>query len=103
VAAVDLSIRIFDLKTHGLKQKLFGHNKPVEALAFHPHNWLLASASRDGTVGLWSIQTGIGHGQLQASHQALSCLAFNPKGDTLVAGGLDKVLRVWSLRLPKRG
>jgi WD40 repeat protein len=94
-------VRVFDMHTFRLKQKLFGHTKPVEAMAFHPHNWLLASASRDGTVGLWSIKTGIGHGQLQASHQALSCVAFNPKGDMLAAGGLDKVLRVWELGLPR--
>ncbi|MCH7548476.1 MAG: hypothetical protein IH969_02895 [Candidatus Krumholzibacteriota bacterium] len=37
---------------------------------------------------------------LHASHQALSCVAFSPRGDQLAAGGLDKVLRVWSLELP---
>lgn len=100
VAAVDLSIRVFDLRTGNLVKKFFGHTKPVEALTFHPHSWLLGSASRDGTLGLWNIDKGIGHGQIQASHQALACVAFDPRGRTLVAGGLDKVLRVWALSVP---
>jgi WD40 repeat protein len=60
VAGVDLSIRVFNLDTGQLIKMLYGHERPIEALAFHPNGWLFASASRDGTIGLWNAAKGIG-------------------------------------------
>lgn len=31
------------------------HRKGVTALAFQPHNQCLVSASRDGTIAIWSV------------------------------------------------
>ncbi len=101
VAAVDLSIRVFRLRDFVLQKTFFGHQKPIEGLAFHPRNWLLGSASRDGSVGLWNVKHGIGHGRIEASHHPISCLGFHPDGRQMVAGGLDKVLRVWDLSMPR--
>lgn len=101
VGAVDLSIRVFDLRTMELRHTFFGHTKPIESLAFHPRSWLMGSCSRDGTVGLWNVKFGIGHGRIEVSHQPLAALAFSGEGNLLVTGGLDKVLRVWQLVQPK--
>lgn len=101
VAAVDLSIRVFRLRDFVLKKTFFGHQKPIEGLAFHPRSWLLGSASRDGSVGLWNVKHGIGHGRIEASHHPISCIGFHPNGRQMVAGGLDKVLRVWDLSMPR--
>lgn len=97
VAAVDLSIRVFSIKDEDLVVTFHGHTKPVESLSFHPRGWLLASASRDGTVGLWNIERGLGHGQIEASHQPLLTVGFHPSGRLLASAGLDKVVRVWSM------
>ncbi|MBA4291911.1 hypothetical protein C0431_02980 [bacterium] len=97
IAAVDLSIRIFKLSDLSLIKTFYGHSRPIEAMAFHPRSWLLGTASRDGGVGLWDVRRGIGHGQIEASHQPISCIAFSPHGKYLAAGGLDKILRVWRL------
>ncbi|MBS1713406.1 MAG: DnaJ domain-containing protein [Armatimonadetes bacterium] len=101
VAAVDLSIRVFDVASKKLRKTFFGHQRPIEAMAFHPRSWLLASTSRDGSFGLWNVVHGIGHGRIEASLQPLSCLAFSPSGTEMATGGLDKVLRVWRLGMPK--
>ena len=101
VAAVDFSIRVFHLNQMRLRKTFFGHERPIESMAFHPQSWLLASASRDGSLGLWNVVHGIGHGRVEASVQPLSCLAFSPNGTELATGGLDKVLRVWRLGMPK--
>ncbi len=100
VAAVDFSIRVFHLGQMRLRKTFFGHQKPIEALAFHPRSWLLGSVSRDGSLGLWNVLHGIGHGRIETSVQPLSCIAFNPNGSELVTGGLDKVLRTWRLGMP---
>lgn len=101
VAAVDFSIRVFDVAQQRLRKTFFGHQRPIEALAFHPRSWLLASASRDGSMGLWNVVHGIGHGRIEASLQALNIVAFSPNGEEMATGGLDKVLRVWRLGMPK--
>jgi WD40 repeat protein len=67
VAAVDLSIRVFRLSDGQLEKVMFGHHKPIESLAFHPNGWLIASASRDGIIGLWNAAKGLGQTQIQAS------------------------------------
>lgn len=101
-AAVDLSIRVFDLRDMSLRHTFFGHDKPIECLAFHPRSWLMGSCSRDGRIGLWNIKFGIGHGQIEASHQPVASIAFSGEGNLLASGGLDKVLRVWKLTQPRR-
>lgn len=101
VAAVDFSIRVFDLQQRRLRKTFFGHQRPIESLAFHPRSWLLASASRDGSLGLWNVVHGIGHGRIEASLQALNVITFSPNGTEMATGGLDKVLRVWRLGMPK--
>lgn len=98
VAAVDLSIRIFRLDDLTLVKTFFGHEKPIEQIAFHPSNVLLGSVSRDGVVGLWNVIQGRGHAKIEASAQPLSTIAFSNDGTKLAAGGLDKILRVWEMQ-----
>lgn len=100
VAGVDLSLRVFRTSDMALRKTFYGHTRPMESLAFHPYCGLLASGSRDGTVGLWNVRQGVGHGRIEASHQAISCVAFSGGGGYLASGGLDKVLRVWRLGEP---
>ncbi len=96
-AAADLSIRVFDLSSGDLVKLLYGHEKPVECLAFHPNGWLFASAARDGVVGLWIASEGLGSVRIAASHRPVLSVAFSPDGEHLIAGGLDKTLREWSI------
>ena len=97
-ASVDLSIRVFDLANNGeLVKMMFGHTKVIEALAFHPNSWLFASASRDGSVGLWNAAKGIGNVRIEASARPLSTVAFSFDGTRLAAGGQDKLVRIWTV------
>jgi WD40 repeat protein len=88
---------VFHLKDMSLRKTFFGHERPIECLAFHPRSWLLASGSRDGGVGLWNVVQGIGHGRIEASHQPVNTVCFSPDGRTMVTGGLDKLVRIWRL------
>jgi WD40 repeat protein len=76
---------------------VYGHTKPVESLAFHPNNWLFASASRDGSVGLWNAGKGIGNVRVDVSNRPVSAVAFSPDGLKLAAAGQDKLVRVWDV------
>ncbi|NQV09975.1 MAG: hypothetical protein HQ527_02220 [Cyanobacteria bacterium] len=73
----------------------------VQALAFAPGSSLLATASADGSVGLWD-----GRGRLQQSldgeGQGFQTLAWRPDGRYLAAGGEQGRWWLWPVALPAR-
>jgi WD40 repeat protein len=71
------------------------HNGIVQAIAFQPDSFLLASASQDGRICLWQHAkrpTQI----LEGATTGVSCLAWHPQGNLLAAGGHQGELLVWS-------
>ncbi len=73
------------------------HAVHVEALVITPDSKLLASASRDSTVKLWSLPEGRLVATLRGHTSKVYALAVSPNGDRLYSGGLDNAIRIWSL------
>ncbi|MBE9048741.1 hypothetical protein IQ255_30925 [Pleurocapsales cyanobacterium LEGE 10410] len=71
------------------------HNSKIQALLFHPHSLLLASAADDGWLGLWTKAKQVGH-ILEGARNGFSCLAWSQDGRQLAAGGQDGELIIWS-------
>ena len=71
------------------------HNSKIQALLFHPHSLLLASAADDGWLGLWTKAKQVGQ-ILEGARNGFSCLAWSKDGQQLAAGGQDGELIVWS-------
>lgn len=74
---------------------LEGHEEVATAIAFQPNTFLLASASADGRICLWQsaeelVQT------LGGVSQGFSCIAWQPQGKLLAAGGDNGELLVLS-------
>jgi WD40 repeat protein len=76
-----------------------GNSAPVCSLAFSPNGKLLASASADGNVRLWSVEDGDGTCLVNLSKRhaygAVS-VVFSPDGQTLASGGSDGTVRFWN-------
>jgi len=53
----NLLLQIWDLRAGKLMSELCDHAGPVHDVEFHPHEFLLASASKDRTVKFWDLET----------------------------------------------
>jgi len=82
-------------------EPLLWHQQRVTALGFAPGRRLLATASADGSVGLWD-----GRGRLlqalEGEGQGFQALAWRPDGRHLAAGGDQGRWWLWPVTLPGR-
>ncbi len=71
------------------------HDAKVEAVAFQPGSLTLATAAADGWVGIWPAAQALGQ-TLDGALQGFTCLAWQPQGTLLAAGGQGGELRIWA-------
>ncbi|CAK0746959.1 hypothetical protein CCP3SC15_1470009 [Gammaproteobacteria bacterium] len=79
-----------------------GHTRAVQAVAFSPDGRHLATASYDGQVGVFDVDSG--QGRLFPAHEGkVGSIAFNRQGDRLLSAGIeDRRLRLWDWLDPNR-
>ena len=78
-----------------------GHWDEVNSVAFHPDGHTLASASRDYTIKLWNIKTGVVLKTLKGHRTGVNSVAFHPDGHTIAsASGSwradDNTIKLWN-------
>ena len=73
------------------------HQEPVQLVTFAPDGKRLATASWDGTVGIWDAVTGRRILSLQPGrvNQRISAVAFSPSGALLATAGVEGFAQVW--------
>jgi WD40 repeat protein len=74
------------------------HTDIAMALAFSPDERLLVSASLDGSLKLWDVESGArlwSHWQTKT----IICLAFSPDGDLLASSGFEANVLLWDPQL----
>jgi len=65
---------------------LWGHKKPITALAFSPDAKLLVSGSKDTTVRLWNVEGGARSRTMSDPHTwCLVAACFSPDAHTVVS------------------
>jgi len=77
---------------------LRAHPSAVNAILWHPDGRLLATASRDTTVGLFDPRTLARVGTLEGHSDRVICLDLFPDGSRLATGGREGEIRIWDLR-----
>ena len=87
---------------YGVKEhRLEGHSASVNSVAFSPDGKTLASASRDGTIKVWNLQSQKSIATLADHSQWVNSVAFSPDGKTLASASYDNTIKVWNLQSQK--
>jgi WD40 repeat protein len=76
--------------------RLVGHQGAVKGVAFSPNGQMIASASGDKTVKLWS-QTGKLLKTITGHNSLVWDVAFSHDNHTIVSGSMDGTVKLWNL------
>jgi len=93
-AGADAHIAIWTIGQQQPDRVFDGHTAPVAGLAVSPDGLLLASASWDHSVRLWSLSGGAPR-VLDGNTQNVNGVAFSPDGKNVLSAGYDATLRIW--------
>eukprot|EP00192_Tetraselmis_astigmatica_P000735 CAMPEP_0117653646 /NCGR_PEP_ID=MMETSP0804-20121206/3308_1 /TAXON_ID=1074897 /ORGANISM="Tetraselmis astigmatica, Strain CCMP880" /LENGTH=1168 /DNA_ID=CAMNT_0005459847 /DNA_START=42 /DNA_END=3548 /DNA_ORIENTATION=- len=95
-------VHLFPMLPDGLLREsmtLEGHAKEITSVAWSPSEQLLASASGDHTVRVWSFPHEDGHPQnVLANHtDVVTYVAWSSSGQQLASACQDGIVRVWNV------
>lgn len=108
----DQTVRVWVVSTKECKLELREHDHVVECVAWAPEGVntalggdnsggssgpFLASGSRDKTIKLWDVSTGLSLFTLIGHDNWVRGVKFHPGGKYLLSTSDDKTLRVWDL------
>jgi WD40 repeat protein len=86
---------LWDVAKRSVVKTLEGHTKEISGVSASPDGKHAASASFDGTIRIWELQTG--QCRVIAGHEgSVHCIGYSPDGKRLLSGGHDKVVRLWN-------
>ncbi len=79
----------------GTIEHVMRHGGFVETVRFRPDGKQLATASEDGTAGLWNAETGALDAQLRSGSNVVFMASYDPTGRFVVTAGDDRTAAIW--------
>jgi WD40 repeat protein len=93
--SVDKTIRLWDLKSGGLRTVLRGHYEGVNEVAWAPDGSWLISCSFDQTIRVWELNTGRTVRELRGHSGDVTSISVSPDGEILASGSVDSTVCFW--------
>jgi WD40 repeat protein len=94
---------VFDfLYVPGLQKALIGHQGRIMCVVFSPDGNSLATSGSDGTVRIWSIESGAQRAVLTGHVSSVPCVTFSSDGKMLASAGYDGTVRIWDVEIAKQ-
>lgn len=101
-ASADYTWHFIDLKTSQTLYSQEGHTGPVTAISAHPDGSLLASGSKDTSLLIWDLRSGLNIASFADPSNghtgAVHALAWRRNGYHFASAGADGQLLIWDLR-----
>ena len=79
----------------------FTSKKQFESVAFSPDGTKMLSGSFDGTIHLWSVETGKELKVFRGHNNQVNSIAFSPDGTKIVSGSRNETICLWSVETGK--
>ncbi|MFX1411983.1 MAG: WD40 repeat domain-containing protein [Promethearchaeota archaeon] len=92
----DVEIKFWDLATGQVVKEFPEHSRGPYQITFSPDGSLLASASDDGTLRLWDMETGVNVKTIRVGPEA-GAVAFSPDGTLIAVSVWRKGVQVWAV------
>ena len=96
-AGDDHVVRVYDLRSGQVIQRLVGHQDWVRALAVTPDGSMLFSAGNDRQIRMWDLSTGRSASPFAEQQQAIASLAISHDGQWLAAAGFEDRLHIYRI------
>ena len=74
-----------------------GHSDWVNDCAFSPDGTKILSASSDGTLKLWNVETGEDLMTFRGHSFEVTACVFSPDGKNILSGGNDHTMKLWDV------
>jgi GTPase SAR1 family protein len=97
-ASEDRTLRVWDVNTGRLLNKLEGHTDGVSTVAVASKMGAIASGSRDKTIKIWSLDEGKPLQTLRGHSGVVTCIAVDAREHTLASASEDREVNLWDFR-----
>lgn len=90
----DRTIRIWNAASGMCQKELHGHSDIIFAISWSPECEKLASASNDGTIGIWDIES-LQLRKLEGHKHSVENVSFSSDGKLLASKSFDGTVKLW--------
>lgn len=90
------AVLVFDRVSARPKAILYGHESPVQSIAFSPDEITIAAGAGDGSIRFWPMALARQSSILQGHKRYVYPVTFSPDGDRIASAAWDGTARIWN-------